>query len=102
MSRGFRSQNLMKLTETVDLDPPKIGVIGDPKVISEVTPKSSVNLRFVTKISPPRLRQNLRVAEVLIRSISNDRRYSSVEFIRYTKFTVGATWHPLQMESSVT
>ena len=44
----------MKWTETVDLDPPKIGVIGDPKVISGATPKSSVDLGFVTKF-----RQNL-------------------------------------------
>ena len=77
----------MKWTETVDLGRTEIGVIGDPKVISGATPKSSVDLGFVTKFRqnlPPGFRQNLRVAEVLIKSISNDLRYSSVEF----KFTV--------------
>ena len=44
----------MKWIETVDLGRTEIGVIGDPKVISGATPKSSVDLGFVTKF-----RQNL-------------------------------------------
>ena len=87
----------MKWTETVDLGPPKIGVIGDPKIISGATPKSSVDLGFVTKISPPRLRQNLRVAEVLIESISMAGLNSSVEFTARRHVAQnsqrGATWH---------